>query len=221
MKLSRVYDDGVAPTPTTTTATPATNGKDIKPYEITPKSLASLTTEFMKKMIDADVDYSNRVEMRKEKLILYKSRKRGLRAVPKADGTFSHTSLTSEELKPRKPRFENKVRTGYDWNRYNQTHYDVNNPPPKMVQGYKFNIFYADLIDKTVTPSWALEPCGDSTDDNNTVQLRFTAGPPYQDIAFRILNREWDTHPNAHFVNKFEKGILQLHFSLKRLRYRK
>jgi hypothetical protein len=39
--------------------------------------------------------------------------------------------------------------TGYEWNKYNQTHYDYDNPPPKVVQGYKFNILYHDLIDKT------------------------------------------------------------------------
>jgi len=32
---------------------------------------------------------------------------------------------------------------------YNRTHYDHDNPPPKTVQGYKFNVFYPDLIDKT------------------------------------------------------------------------
>ena len=35
---------------------------------------------------------------------------------------------------------------GYDWNKYNQTHYDYDNPPPKTVHGYKFNILYHDLI---------------------------------------------------------------------------
>ena len=29
---------------------------------------------------------------------------------------------------------------GYEWNKYNQTHYDHDNPPPKIVQGYKFNV---------------------------------------------------------------------------------
>lgn len=28
-----------------------------------------------------------------------------------------------------------KVKTGYEWNKYNQTHYDHDNPPPKIVQG--------------------------------------------------------------------------------------
>ena len=29
---------------------------------------------------------------------------------------------------------------GFEWNKYNQTHYDTDNPPPKIVQGYKFNV---------------------------------------------------------------------------------
>lgn len=36
--------------------------------------------------------------------------------------------------------YHNRVHTGYDWNMYNKTHYDLQNPPPKTVQGYKFNI---------------------------------------------------------------------------------
>ncbi len=50
---------------------------------------------------------------------------------------------------PPKPRYFNRVKTGYDWNKYNQTHYDHDNPPPKTVQGYKFTIFYPDLIDRS------------------------------------------------------------------------
>jgi len=32
------------------------------------------------------------------------------------------------------------VLQGFEWNKYNQTHYDMDNPPPKIVQGYKFNV---------------------------------------------------------------------------------
>jgi len=46
-----------------------------------------------------------------------------------------------DKYRPRKPRYFNRVKTGYDWNKYNQTHYDRDNPPPKTVQGYKFSIF--------------------------------------------------------------------------------
>ena len=58
-----------------------------------------------------------------------------------------------EKYRPRKPKYFNRVHTGYEWNKYNQTHYDHDNPPPKVVQGYKFNIFYPDLIDKQVVRS--------------------------------------------------------------------
>lgn len=49
-----------------------------------------------------------------------------------------------------------RVHTGFEWNKYNQTHYDMDNPPPKIVQGYKFNIFYPDLINKGSTPQYFL-----------------------------------------------------------------
>ena len=70
-----------------------------------------------------------------------------------------------------------------------RAHYDTDNPPPKVVQGYKFNIFYPDLIDKSKAPTYKIikEPGNDET-----VLLHFSAGPPYEDIAFRIVNREWE-----------------------------
>ncbi|KAG8218432.1 mid region of cactin-domain-containing protein [Butyriboletus roseoflavus] len=94
-----------------------------------------------------------------------------------------------DKYRPRKPRYFNRVHTGYEWNKYNQTHYDVDNPPPKVVQGYKFNIFYPDLIDKSKAPTYKIvkEP-----GNEDTVLLYFSAGPPYEDIAFRIVNREWE-----------------------------
>lgn len=64
--------------------------------------------------------------------------------------------LWSDKYRPRKPRYFNRVHTGFEWNKYNQTHYDMDNPPPKIVQGYKFNIFYPDLIDKGTTPEYFL-----------------------------------------------------------------
>ena len=48
--------------------------------------------------------------------------------------------LWQDKYRPRKPRFFNRVHTGFEWNKYNQTHYDMDNPPPKIVQGYKFNV---------------------------------------------------------------------------------
>jgi hypothetical protein len=47
-----------------------------------------------------------------------------------------------DKYRPRKPRYFNRVHTGYEWNKYNQTHYDTDNPPPKVVQGYKVCVFH-------------------------------------------------------------------------------
>jgi len=106
----------------------------------------------------------------------------------------------ADKYRPRKPRYFNRVQMGYEWNKYNQTHYDHDNPPPKVVQGYKFNIFYPELIDKTKAPTFKIireggrrrgesfAPAG----EEDTCLIRFIAGPPYEDIAFRIVDREWD-----------------------------
>jgi hypothetical protein len=122
------------------------------------------------------------------------------------------------KYRPRKPRFFNRVHTGFEWNKYNQTHYDTDNPPPKIVQGYKFNIFYPDLIDKMQTPTYTVTPI--KTDDDFAI-LKFSAGPPYEDIAFKIVNREWEYSWKYGFTCQFNNNILQLWFRFKRYRYRR
>eukprot|EP00949_MAST-11_sp_MAST-11-sp1_P003271 g3271.t1 len=121
-----------------------------------------------------------------------------------------------DKFRPRKPRFFNKVRTGYDWNTYNKAHYNFENPPPKVVQGYKFNIFYPDLIDRTKTPSYTVEPA----DSPEFCILRFHGGPPYEDIAFKIVAKEWAVGRKTGFRSSFDRGILQLHFNFKRINYK-
>ncbi|KAI7834783.1 cactus-binding C-terminus of cactin protein-domain-containing protein [Kickxella alabastrina] len=128
------------------------------------------------------------------------------------------TYAWQDKHRPRKPRYFNRVHTGYEWNKYNQTHYDKDNPPPKVVQGYKFNIFYPDLIDKSEAPTYRIETDPLSED---TVILRFIAGPPYEDIAFRIVNREWEYNRRRGFKNVFDRGVLQLYFRFKRHYYRR
>ena len=123
--------------------------------------------------------------------------------------------------RPRKPTYLNRVHTGYDWNRYNSAHYDTDNPPPKVVKGYKFNIFYPDLIDKSAPPRYSVERDPAAGPQAETVLLRFSAGPPYEDVVFRIVNREWE-HARRHgFRCAFERGMLQLYFNFKRQRYRR
>jgi hypothetical protein len=122
-----------------------------------------------------------------------------------------------DKYRPRKPRFFNRVKTGWDWNKYNQTHYDKDTPPPKTVQGYKFNIFYTDLIDPTKTPTFKLEP----TDSEEFCIIRFTAGAPYEDIAFKIINREWNRSRKRGFKCTFERGVLSLYFNFATHWYRR
>jgi hypothetical protein len=124
----------------------------------------------------------------------------------------------ADKYRPRKPRYFNRVQMGYEWNKYNQTHYDHDNPPPKVVQGYKFNIFYPDLINTSKAPTYKIErengrkrgqsfaPAG----QDDTCLIRFIAGPPYQDIAFRIVDKEWDYSAKRErgFKSSFEKVSL-------------
>ncbi|KAG9445930.1 hypothetical protein H6P81_012058 [Aristolochia fimbriata] len=123
-----------------------------------------------------------------------------------------------DKYRPRKPKYFNRVHTGYEWNKYNQTHYDHDNPPPKIVQGYKFNIFYPDLVDKTKAPVYTIEKDGNSAE---TCLIRFHEGPPYEDIAFRIVNKEWEYSHKKGFKCTFERGILHVYFNFKRYRYRR
>lgn len=135
--------------------------------------------------------------------------------------------------RPRKPRYFNRVQMGYEWNKYNQTHYDHDNPPPKVVQGYKFNIFYPDLIDKSKAPTYRIErengrkrgqsfaPAG----EEDTCLIRFISGPPYEDLAFRIVDKEWDysakrergfrsSFDKVSMVPTFYQGLLEIKTSL-------
>ena len=101
------------------------------------------------------------------------------------------------------PRFYVTVRSGYEWNKYNQAHYDADNPPPKTVFGYRFNIFYPRAAK---TPTYNIENEKDGSLD--TAIIRFEAAP-YGRLSFRILNREWDTIEKHGFRSAFdESGLL-------------
>ncbi|TFJ86936.1 hypothetical protein NSK_002024 [Nannochloropsis salina CCMP1776] len=153
-------------------------------------------------------------------------------------GNYEEWERKEEEFHLEQARVRSKVRTqgregregneeggmgerwgcgGWDWNMYNRTHYDHDNPPPKTVQGYKFNVFYPDLIDKTKAPTFFMERC----DNPEFTIIRFHAGPPYEDVAFKILNKEWEKSHKRGFKCLFERGILSLYFNFKRARYRR
>jgi hypothetical protein len=126
-------------------------------------------------------------------------------------------------IRARKPRFFNRVRMNYVWNKYNQTHYDTSNPPPKVVQGFRFNIFYPELHSSVNTsassiPNYRRE--ADPTSEDNEI-VRFFAGPPYADVVFRIPKEEWDMSSQHGFKCIFERGALRLHFWFRSQRYRR
>ena len=57
------------------------------------------------------------------------------------------------------------------------------------MQGYKFNIFYPDLVDKIKAPIYTIEKDGDNAE---TCIIRFHVGPPYEDIViFYIIFCTW------------------------------
>jgi hypothetical protein len=111
-----------------------------------------------------------------------------------------------DKYRPRKPRYYNRVHTGYEWTSYNKGHYDKDNPPPKIVMGYRFHIFYPDLIDKSTPPSYDRVPV---PGDDGTELLVFRAGPPYEDVAFRIVRKQWDYSHRRGFRSHFDRGVLQ------------
>ena len=160
--------------------------------------------------------------MNAEEKALEKEAKKGMNLDEEAsfavESALEQSYEWSDKYRPRKPRYFNRVHTGFEWNKYNQTHYDVDNPPPKVVQGYKFNIFYPDLIDKKTTPQYTMTQCQDNRD---FCILRIHAGPPYEDIAFKIVNREWEYGYKRGFRCQFQNNIFQLWFHFKRLRYRR
>ena len=121
-------------------------------------------------------------------------------------------------VRPCKPRYSNKVFTGYAWNRYNRTHYNSDRPPPKMVMGYSFNVFYPELVDKSKRPRFTITP---RSDCEEMAVLTFSAGPPYEDIAFRVVNKVWDKSWKHGYRCTYNGTVLQLSFRFKKCTYRR
>lgn len=116
-----------------------------------------------------------------------------------------------------KPRYNHRVLTGFEWNKYNQTHYDHENPPPKSVFGYRFNMIYTQLPQGKI-PSYIVLPDPENQDFE---VIKFIAGNPYQDVAFRIIKQEWEYSHKHGFKCFFDSGVLRLHFRFKKQFYKR
>ena len=130
----------------------------------------------------------------------------------------SNVPAWSDKFAPRKPKYINRMRTGYEWNKYNSTHYSADNPPPKVVHGYRFNIYYNHLLNPSVAPTFKREPIPGNSDWEI---LRFRAGPPYLDLAFKIVKKDWERDSKFGFKAVFERGVLRLYFNFRRQRYKR
>ncbi|EPY52964.1 hypothetical protein SPOG_04693 [Schizosaccharomyces cryophilus OY26] len=137
-------------------------------------------------------------------------------------------AISEDGIPLKKPKYFNRVMLGFEWNSYNQAHYNEAHPPPKAVQGYRFNIFYPDLIGSDRSPTYKIErgPRVDKesamTQDNVCI-IRFIAGIPYQDIAFCIVDKEWDYSAKRErgFKSSFDNGVLSLHFQFKKTHHKR
>lgn len=209
--------------------------QEYRTYDYSPKLIRGdqlspgiICTEFAKEYVDLERQrdqISGESAMRKDDQAFMEAASKGMDS--REESVFNceaairggQTSYAwADKYQPRKPRYFNRIHTGFEWNKYNQTHYDVDNPPPKVVQGYKFNIFYPDLIDKSKAPQFSLTPC---KEDKDFCIIRFSAGPPYEDIAFKIVNREWNSSHKSGYRCQFINNVLQLWFQFKRYRYRR
>lgn len=116
------------------------------------------------------------------------------------------------------PVFKAQPRLGFEWNRYNQAHYDSENPPPKAVQGYWFEILYPELEKSSTVPSYRIIRKPEFGED---CVIQFRAPSIYKDICFRIVDKPWDKNArHAGYISKFEDGVLKVNFKFKRQAYR-
>ncbi|KAK3023905.1 hypothetical protein RJ639_044527 [Escallonia herrerae] len=57
---------------------------------------------------------------------------------------------------------------------------------PKQVTSYRFDVFYPDILDTTKLRSYNLDQLENEGASGLTCIIKFSAGPPYDDLVFRI-----------------------------------
>ena len=50
---------------------------------------------------------------------------------------------------------------------------------------------------------------------------RFMVEPPYEDVAFKIINRQWNRSRKRGYRSTFERGVLTLYFNFASHWYRR
>eukprot|EP00760_Papus_ankaliazontas_P004782 PhM_4_TR1209/c0_g1_i1/m.20700 len=125
------------------------------------------------------------------------------------------------------PPYVCRGQTGYEWNRYNSTHYDSTNLPPRVIKGYKLDVFYVDADAATALagggafkPKFSVRPTAKGWDDDEAILL-VSAGPPFADLSFTILNKPWNRSPRRGFKCQLDRGVFSLYFQYSFVRYRR
>ena len=121
----------------------------------------------------------------------------------------------------RKPYRVAKVKMGYFWNRYNKAHYDYKNPPPKIVLGYEFTLFYPELADARKIPEYRVEPTEKGWSDDHCVLVFVSNSNKYADVAYRIMNKQWDKRRGGVKCRFDAKGRFYLYFRFEHGSYRR
>lgn len=130
----------------------------------------------------------------------------------------------------KKPKYYNRVRSEVDWNKHSMSliqwkilidldtaNFTPDNPPPPTILGYKFNIFFPEWHDMTQSPTYRIL----KTENPDMVIILFKGVAPYRDIAFKVVNSEWEYSQKKGYRCDFSNGILHLHFNFKRYKYRR
>ncbi|OII78163.1 hypothetical protein cand_035900 [Cryptosporidium andersoni] len=169
--------------------------------------------------------------------------------IPSRSGNLSNHQRNDDELLV--PQVYSKINARYVWNRYNRNYYNEDSLPPKTIHGYTFRVKFPELLkgrNKHIVPRWYIttkrkyieinnieisekQNIDTPEDDNmlifeniscNFVLLVITCDRNiYKDIAFSIIDKEWDKNTKSGFKNTFENGTLYLNFNFKSMRYRR
>ena len=113
-----------------------------------------------------------------------------------------------------KPKYFSRVLCGIEWTSYNQSNFTADNLPPQQILGYKFAIFYPNLVG---IPEYVKVPDPDHKDKEI---ILFKSDKPYSTVRFRILKREWETNYKRGFNCVYENNTLHLDFKFKQYIYR-
>lgn len=134
------------------------------------------------------------------------------------------SALLTPEGKPRyiKPVRYCKIKSGYVWNAYNRAKFNNGEKPPQVVQWYEFILYYPLIVNRVKSPEklFRVEYTEKGQSDTHAI-LVFSAGAPYADVAYRIVNEVWDKRQGGIRCTFDDKGKLRLFFRLASTNFRR